>query len=120
MTDLAKPVSVSGRVLHAPEIRATPGGVYSATFRINSSILHKTRGGRQINRERMHIVVAYGDVAIDIRNSVRKGDYLQIDGHLQLQRWVSRSVGSTKYLSQILVDSYAVVIAPQAKLPLAA
>jgi single-stranded DNA-binding protein len=120
MTDPVKPVSIVGRVLHTPEIRATRAGVYSATFRVNSLTLHRIRGGRTITRERSHIIVAYGDVAIDVRNVVRKGDHLQIDGHLQLKQWESRSAGTTKYLSQISADSCMAVTAPQAELPLAA
>ena len=120
MADHQRAVMITGQVNHQPEIRATTKGSYSATFSLNTTTRTRKRGGGYITRHKRHIVVAYADNALDIRNRVRKGSHLQIEGKVELKKWKAKGTGEKKYLSQIVLDRFSLAEPAQTDLRLAA
>ena len=114
-----KRVTLTGVVTSEPEIRATLKGKHTATFNLTSNT---RRGG---TREHSHMIVAYNDAAIEIRNLARqrslpKGAILTIDGYVEVKEWVQKSSGEKKYLSHIVIDRFIFGEPAQATLQLAA
>jgi single-strand DNA-binding protein len=116
MADHQKAVMITGQVTHQPEIRATTKGAYSATFSLNTTTRTRKRGGGYIIRHKRRIVVAYADNALEIRNRVKKGSHLQIEGKVQLKEWEAKGTGEKKYFSQIILDRFSVAEPAQTNL----
>ena len=97
-------VILSGVVRDVPEIRATTKGAHSATFNFTTCMTTRRRTGLHSTREHRHIIVAYGEAAIEVRNNVKKGASLRIVGQYSLKRWQDEKSGKSKYLSRVVVE----------------
>jgi len=120
MENLQKTVKLTGEVTDSPEIRATVNGVFTATFSLDTTIRCRNRAGVYTTRHKRHIVVAREDTAVTIRNAVRKGTHLYVEGKVELKSWEVKGTGEKKYLSLVVIDRFSLVEPAQPPLRLAA
>jgi single-strand DNA-binding protein len=98
-------VILLGNVGKDPEIRSTGGGTMVATFSIATSERAKDPQGNWADRTEWHNIVAYGKVAEIIRDYVKKGSKLFVEGRLQTRNWDDKEFAGRKvYRTEIIVS----------------
>jgi single-strand DNA-binding protein len=89
-----------GHVDKDPEIRSTNGG----TISIATTERQKDGRGNWQDRTEWHNLVAFNRSAEVVRDYVRKGSQVLIEGKIQTRTWDDRESGQNKYRIEILVD----------------
>ena len=100
-------VTLIGNVGQDPEIRATQDGREIANFSLatTENWKDKNTGERQSKTEWHRIVVFSQGLVGVIKNYVKKGSKLYIEGALQTRKWTDKS-GIEKYTTEIVLQNY--------------
>src|SRR5579862_9896925 len=96
-------VILLGNVGKDPEIRSTGGGTAVANFTLATSDRFQDSQGNWQDRTEWHNLVAFNRTAEIIRDYVRKGSQLLIEGKIQTRTWDDRESGQKKYRTEILI-----------------
>jgi len=97
-------VFLLGNVGKDPEIRATGGGTAVASFGLATAERTKDQQGNWVDKTEWHNIVAYGRTAEIVRDYVKKGKELFIEGRLQTRTWDDKTSGEKKYRTEIIVN----------------
>ncbi len=79
-----------GHVGKDPEIRSTNGGTIVASFSLATADRQKDGQGNWQDRTEWHNLVAFNRTAEIIRDYVKKGSQLLIEGKIQTRTWDRR------------------------------
>ncbi len=93
-----------GHVGKDPEIRSTAGGMIVASFSLATADRQKDSQGNWVDKTEWHNLVAFSGRAEVVRDYVKKGTQLFIEGKIQTRSWDDRESGQKKYRTEILVD----------------
>jgi single-strand DNA-binding protein len=96
-------VILLGNVGKDPEVKFLPSGSAVANFSIATSERFKDKGGEWQDRTEWHNLVAFGKVAEIIRDYVKKGSKLYIEGGLRTTSWDDKTSGQKRYKTEIVV-----------------
>ncbi len=102
-------VILLGNVGKDPEIKATASGTVVATFSIATSERFKDKAGTWQDRTEWHNLVAYQRTAEIVRDYVKKGNNLYIEGRLQTSSWDDKTTGQKKYKTEIIVNDLSLL-----------
>ena len=102
-------VFLLGNVGKDPEIRATGGGTMVASFSLATSDRTKDQAGNWTDRTEWHNLVAYGKLAEIIRDYVKKGSKLFVEGKIQTRSWDDKNSGEKKYRTEIIVNELSLL-----------
>ena len=102
-------VILLGNVGKDPEIKSTASGVAVATFSIATSERFKDKAGTWQDRTEWHNLVAYQRTAEIIRDYVKKGSKLYVEGRLQTSSWDDKTTGQKKYRTEIIVNDLSLL-----------
>ncbi len=91
-----------GHVGKEPEIRYTQTGSMVASFSLATSESWTDKGGQKQERTEWHRVVAMGKLAGTIKDHVRKGVKLYIEGKLQTKKWTDKK-GTDHYTTEVML-----------------
>jgi len=98
-------VILLGNVGRDPEIRSTGGGTMVATFSLATSSNQKDPQGNWQERTEWHNIVAYARLAEVVRDYVKKGHKLFIEGRLNTRNWEDKEHPSIKHYRTEIVAS---------------
>lgn len=105
-------VILLGNVGKDPEIRSTGGGTMVANFSLATSERYKDQQGNWQDRTEWHNVVAYGRLAEIVRDYVKKGSKLFIEGRLTTRNWEDKEYAGRKvYRTEIIVNDLSLLSA---------
>ncbi len=90
-------VILLGNVGKDPEIRSTPSGTMVANFTLATSDRYQDAQGNWQDRTEWHKLVAFKRTAEIIRDYVKKGSKLYIEGKLQTRSWDDKETGAKRY-----------------------
>ncbi len=93
-----------GNVGKDPEIRATGGGTMVANFSLATTDRAKDATGNWTDRTEWHNLVAFQRTAEIVRDYVKKGSKLYIEGKIQTRSWDDKTSGEKKYRTEVLVN----------------
>lgn len=96
-------VILLGNVGKDPEIRTTPGGAIVASFGLATSDRFQDAQGNWQDRTEWHNLVAFKRNAEIIRDYVKKGSKLYVEGKLQTRNWDDKETGKKVYRTEIVV-----------------
>jgi single-strand DNA-binding protein len=96
-------VILLGNVGKDPEIRSTPGGTIVANFSLATSDRFQDAQGNWQDRTEWHSLVAFKRNAEIIRDYVKKGAKLYIEGKLQTRNWDDKETGKKVYRTEVVV-----------------
>ncbi|HTJ29480.1 MAG TPA: single-stranded DNA-binding protein [Acidobacteriaceae bacterium] len=96
-------VILLGNVGKDPEIKVLPSGQPVANFSIATSDRYKDQQGNFQDRTEWHNVVAYGKLADIIRDYVKKGNKLYIEGRLTTRSWDDKETNKKVYRTEIVI-----------------
>jgi single-strand DNA-binding protein len=97
-------VLLLGNVGKDPEIRSTAGGTIVASFSLATADRQKDQQGNWQDKTEWHNLVAFSRTAEIVRDYVKKGTQLYIEGKLQTRSWDDKDSGQKKYKTEILVN----------------
>ena len=102
-------VILLGNVGKDPEIRATGGGTMVASFGLATSERTKDQSGNWTDRTEWHNLVAFQRTAEIIRDYVKKGSKLYVEGKIQTRSWDDKNSGEKKYRTEIIVNDISLL-----------
>lgn len=96
-------VILLGNVGKDPEIRSLPSGTTVANLSLATSERFKDNGGEWKDRTEWHNLVAFQKRAEIIRDYVKKGSKIYIEGKLQTRSWDDQATNQKKYRTDIVI-----------------
>lgn len=93
-----------GNVGKDPEIKFAANGNAVASFSLATSDRTKDQSGNWVDRTEWHNLVAFQRTAEIIRDYVKKGSKLYIEGRIQTRSWDDQASGQKKYRTEIVVN----------------
>jgi single-strand DNA-binding protein len=93
-----------GNVGKDPEIKFAASGNAIASFSLATSDRTKDQTGNWVDRTEWHNIVAFQRTAEIIRDYVKKGSKLYIEGRIQTRSWDDQASGQKKYRTEIVVN----------------
>ena len=100
-------VILVGGVGQEPDIRATSNGKEIANIRLATSESWKDKmTGERKTKTEWHNVVVYNEGLVNVvKNYVKKGSKLYIEGSLQTRKWQDKS-GNNRYTTEIVLQGF--------------
>jgi len=102
-------VILLGNVGKDPEIRSTGGGMMVANFTLATSDRQKDAQGNWQDRTEWHNLVAFQRTAEIVRDYVKKGTKLYIEGKIQTRSWDDKESGQKRYRTEIIVNDLSLL-----------
>jgi single-strand DNA-binding protein len=102
-------VILLGNVGKDPEIRSTAGGTTVASFSLATADRQKDQQGNWQDKTEWHNLVAFNRTAEIIRDYVKKGTQLYVEGKIQTRSWDDKESGQKKYRTEILVNEMSLL-----------
>ena len=105
-------VLLLGNVGKVPEIRSTAGGMTVASFSLATADRQKDAQGNWTDKTEWHNLVCFQRTAEVVRDYVKKGTQLFIEGKIQTRSWDDKTSGEKKYRTEILVNELTLLGKP--------
>ena len=107
MANSLNKVTLIGNLGRDPEFRSTNDGKEIATFSVATSESWKDKSsGERKEKTEWHKVVVFNDGLVGvIKNYVKKGSKVYIEGSLQTRKWQDNS-GQEKYTTEIILQNF--------------
>ena len=86
-----------------PEVRATQGGTLVASLSLATADRQK-QGEEWVDKTEWHNLVAFQRTAEIVRDYVKKGSQIMIEGKLQTRSWDDKESGQKKYRTEIIIN----------------
>ena len=102
-------VILLGNVGKDPEIRTTAGGMTVATFSLATADRAKDAQGNWGDKTEWHNLVAFQRTAEIVRDYVKKGSQIFIEGKIQTRSWDDKETNVKKYRTEILVNELSLL-----------
>ncbi len=102
-------VMLLGNVGKDPEMRATQGGMVIASLTLATADRAKDQTGNWVDKTEWHNLVCFGRTAEIVRDYVKKGTQLFIEGKIQTRSWDDKESGQKKYRTEILVNELSLL-----------
>jgi len=109
MSKTVNKVLLLGNVGKDPEIASTNGGTLVAKLSLATSERFKDKQGEWQERTEWHNLVAYARGAEILRDYVRKGSKLYVEGRLTTRSWDDKESGKKIYRTEIVVGDISLL-----------
>jgi single-strand DNA-binding protein len=96
-------VILIGNVGKDPEIKSTAGGTLVANLSLATNERYKDKSGEWQDRTEWHNLAAYARGAEIMRDYVKKGSKLYIEGRITTRSWDDKDSGKKIYRTEIVV-----------------
>src|ERR1700712_3355827 len=108
-------VFLLGNVGKDPEIRTTAGGMTVASFSLATADRAKDQQGNWADKTEWHNLVCFQRTAEIVRDYVKKGTQIFVEGKIQTRSWDDKTSGEKKYKTEILVNELTLLGGGQGK-----
>lgn len=102
-------VFLLGNVGKDPDIRATQGGMTIASFTLATADRQKDAQGNWADKTEWHNLVAFAHTAEIVRDYVKKGTPIFVEGKIQTRSWDDKESGQKRYRTEILVNDLSLL-----------
>src|SRR5438309_308260 len=102
-------VLLLGNVGKDPEIRSTAGGMTVASFSLATADRAKDAQGNWADKTEWHNIVCFQRTAEVVRDYVKKGTQLFVEGKIQTRSWDDKESGQKKYRTEILINEMSLL-----------
>jgi single-strand DNA-binding protein len=102
-------VTLLGNLGKDPEVKFLPSGQAVANFTIATSDRYKDKAGEWQDRTEWHNVVAYARTAEIVRDYVKKGNKVYVEGRLTTRSWDDKDSGKKIYRTEIVVNDLVLI-----------
>lgn len=97
-------VFLLGNVGKDPEIRSTQGGMTVASFSLATAERTKGQDGQWTDKTEWHNIVCFQRTAEVVRDYVKKGSQILVEGKISTRSWDDKASGEKKYKTEILCN----------------
>jgi single-strand DNA-binding protein len=111
MSKTVNKVILLGNAGKDPEIKSTNGGTLVALLSLATADRFKDKQGEWQERAEWHNLVAYARSAEILRDYVKKGSKLFIEGRLTTRSWEDKESGKKMYRTEIVVGEISLLSA---------
>jgi single-strand DNA-binding protein len=101
-------ITIVGNLSSNPEMRFTPNGVSVATFNVASNPRSKVDGEWVDGTTVFLSVTCWRDIAVNVCESMRKGDPVMVIGRFTQQTWTDKDTGKERRKDEIQGDMVGV------------
>lgn len=108
-------VFLLGSVGKDPEVKSTASGMTIASFSLATTDRQKDAQGNWSDKVEWHTLVSFGRTAEIVRDYVKKGSPLFVQGKIQTRSWDDKQNGKKQYRTEIVVDELSLLGASSAK-----
>ena len=105
-------VFLLGNVGKDPEIRSSAAGMTIASFTLATADRAKDAQGNWVDKTEWHNLVAFQRTAEIVRDYVKKGTQLFVEGKIQQRSWDDKESGQKRYKTEILVNELSLLGKP--------
>ena len=98
-------VTLVGNVGDEPKVNETKEKTKVAHFNLATSEYYKDKEGKEVQKTEWHRIIAWDKKAELIRDYVKKGDPLYIEGKLRTSSWEDKE-GIKKYTTEVVCDNF--------------
>jgi single-strand DNA-binding protein len=102
-------VILLGNLGKDPEIKFLPSGQAVANFGLATTERYKDKAGEWQDKTEWHNITAYGRQAEIIRDYVKKGHKLFIEGRLTTRSWDDKDTGKKVYRTEVVVSDLSLL-----------
>ena len=102
-------VILLGNVGKDPEIRSTPSGTIVANLTLATGDRQKDAQGNWQDVTEWHNLVAFTRTAEIIRDYVKKGAKLYVEGKIQTRSWDDKQSGQKRYRTEIIINDISLL-----------
>jgi single-strand DNA-binding protein len=102
-------VFLLGNVGKDPEIRTTAGGMTVASFSLATADRAKDQQGNWADKTEWHNLVAFQRTAEIVRDYVKKGTQVFVEGKIQTRSWDDKESGQKKFRTEILINELSLL-----------
>jgi single-strand DNA-binding protein len=106
-------VFLLGNVGKDPEIRSTNGGMSIASLTLATADRQKDAQGNWVDKTEWHNLIAFQKTADIVKNYVKKGSQILIEGKIQTRSWDDKESGQRKYRTEILINDLTLLGDPK-------
>jgi len=96
-------VILAGRVVADPETRMTSGGATVSSFGMATNSYYQDKSNQRQERTEFHNIVTWARTAEVVRDYLKKGQLVLIEGRLQTSSWETKD-GSKRYKTEIVAE----------------
>lgn len=97
-----------GRLGRDPELKYTPGGKAVCSFSLATTERWTTQDGQKKENTTWHNIVAWGKPAEIMKEYLRKGSEVFIEGRIDNRSWEDKD-GNKRYISEVVVGNFQFV-----------
>ena len=105
-----------GNVGKDPEIRSTPSGTMVANLALATSDRQKDAQGNWQDHTEWHNLKAFNRTAEIVRDYVKKGSKLYIEGKITTNSWEDKETDQKRYRTEILVNELVAALRTRGRL----
>ena len=102
-------VILIGNLGKDPEVKYTPSGMAVARFSVATTDRVKDKEGNWQDRTEWHNLVAFKRTAEIVRDYVKKGSKLFIEGKIQTRSWEDKDTKAKRYRTEIIVNDLSLL-----------
>ena len=102
-------VILVGNLGKDPEVKFTPNGVPVAKFSLATNERYKDKAGEWQERTEWHNLVGYARGAEILRDYVKKGSKLYVEGRITTRSWDDKETGKKAYRTEIIVNDISLL-----------
>lgn len=106
-------VTLMGHVGREADLRSTAAGRLIAQFSMATAERVKNSSGEWVDVAEWHNVVAFGRTAEVVRDFVRKGTRVLLEGRLRTQSWQDKASGRKMYRTEVMVEDLTLLSEPK-------
>lgn len=97
-------VTLVGTVGEAPRVSERDGTAFVANFSLATNEVWRDNDGKEVQRTEWHRCVAWNRLSNVIKDHVKKGDNLYIEGKISTNKWDDKE-GNRHYATEIVVSN---------------
>lgn len=112
LEEMAKSVNkviLLGNAGKDPDIRVAQSGSVIANFSLATTDRVKDQAGNWSDRTEWHNLIAFQRTAEIVRDYVKKGSKLYIEGKIQTRSWDDKNTGEKRYKTEIIVNDISLL-----------
>lgn len=94
-----------GRVGKEPEFKTTPSGTAIVNFSLATTERYKDQQGNWQDKTEWHNLVAFNRTAEIVRDHVKKGSRIHVEGRNQTRSWEDKNSGKKMYRTDVVVNN---------------
>jgi single-strand DNA-binding protein len=102
-------VFLLGNVGKDPEIRSTAGGTMVASFGLATTERQKDASGNWTDKTEWHNLIAFSKLAEIVRDYVKKGSKLFVEGRLNTRNWEDKDTKKKVYRTEIIISDLSLL-----------